>query len=89
MDYHGLANIGNTCSINTLIQCLRKFNITTIIENSDGLYSEYKLLCDDLKKQSIRPNKFLNTFYKIFHMFYIKGEQLDFTEIYIMSINKF
>ena len=89
MAYHGLANVRNTCSINTLIQCIRKCDITTSVGKSNDLYSEYKNLCKDLEKNSINPNQFLNTFYKTFQTFYRKGEQLDFTEIYIMSINKF
>lgn len=92
----GLVNIGNTCSINTLIQCLgncslfRKYILDDkckFIKSKDKQYSIGEELQTILKqmwieKHSLIPKRFLNAIQETLgDMYQIGREQIDFTEV--------
>lgn len=98
----GLANIGNTCSINTLIQCLAHCTIFAnhIINTSENtisikeskyiLYNEIKSIFVLLiiEKKNIIPRRFIRAFYQSIGDSYIVGEELDFTEMWMLLLDR-
>lgn len=90
----GLANLGATCAINSLIQILYRIDeFKKVILNSNTnegtITYELKDLFDVLNKHnSISPNRFINNFYEIFKGVFNKFEQLDICELYLFLIQK-
>lgn len=99
--YQGLANVGNTCSINTLIQCIghcpsfRNHILTaknTINKTGDrhySIYEELKCVFTHLwiNDNSIVPKRFISAFYESIGDSYTIGEQLDFTEMWMLLLD--
>ena len=90
----GLANLGATCAINSLLQILyriqefKKF-ILNSNTNEGTITYELKDLFDVLNKHnSITPNRFINNFYEIFKGIFNKYEQLDICELFLFLIQK-
>jgi ubiquitin C-terminal hydrolase len=93
----GLINIGNTCAINSLLQCiLHSLNDIILIENIPNIEDKYKVtnslmillkLMKENEKKIIKPRKFINDFF-INNNFFIKGNQLDASELWIYLSNK-
>lgn len=90
----GLANLGSTCAINSLIQILyRNSKIKNIIMNANvqegTITYELKDLFNALNhNQTISPNRFINNFYIIFKNTFNRYEQIDICELYIFLIQK-
>lgn len=90
----GLANLGATCAINSLIQILyRTSKINNIIMSSNTpegtITYELKDLFNALNQnKTISPNRFINNFYIIFKNVFNKYEQIDICELYIFLIQK-
>lgn len=98
----GLANIGNTCSINTLLQCLAhcgyfsdyvinaSINTITIKDSKYILYNEiqsiFKLLI--IEKKNIIPRRFIRAFHESIGDSYTVGEELDFTEMWMLMLDR-
>ena len=84
----GLANLGATCAINSLIQILyRTSKINNIIMSSNTpegtITYELKDLFNALNQnKTISPNRFINNFYIIFKNVFNKYEQIDICELY-------
>jgi ubiquitin carboxyl-terminal hydrolase 8 len=97
----GLVNIGNTCSINTVIQCIghcptiRNFILTPdipFIKLKNRNYSIYEELKDVfshlwINNNNIIPRRFIKAFYESIGNTYSLGEQLDFTEMWMLLLN--
>lgn len=94
MSEQGIANLGGTCAINSLIQMLyRHHNFRTIILNSNTnegtITYELKDLFNVLNNnKSINPNRFIMKFYEIFSNNFNKYEENDICEIYLILIEK-
>ena len=90
----GLANLGSTCAINSLIQILFRLNrFKEIILHSDTKEGTITYELKDLFKclsnnQSVSPNRFINNFYIIFNGIFNKFEQIDICELYLYLIQK-
>jgi ubiquitin C-terminal hydrolase len=90
----GLANLGSTCAINSLIQILFRLNrFKEIILNSDTKEGTITYELKDLfnclsNNQSVSPNRFINNFYIIFNGIFNKFEQIDICELYLYLIQK-
>jgi ubiquitin C-terminal hydrolase len=90
----GLANLGSTCAINSLIQILfRLERFKEIILNTDAKEGTLIFELKDLFKclsnnQSVSPNRFINNFYIIFKDIFTKFEQIDICELYLFIIQK-
>lgn len=98
--YQGLANTGNTCSINTLVQCighcplLREFLLETSIPvqkketQKYSIYEELKELLRQMWKEhnSLVPQRFLAAFYESIGEAYSPGDQFDFTEMWMLLL---
>lgn len=96
----GLANLGNTCSINTLIQCLghcvefRNMLLTTSLfhKKPDCTFSigeELTLIWKQLwiDHNHLSPSRFLRALQEALGDYYQVGrEQLDFTEVWMLLI---
>lgn len=96
----GLANLGNTCSINTLIQCLghcvefRNMLLTTSIfhKKTNRIFSigeELTLIWKQLwiDHNHLSPSRFLKALQEVLGDYYQVGrEQLDFTEVWMLLI---
>lgn len=99
----GLANVGNTCSINTLIQCLGHcpafleliLKIDHTYKKKENakfsIYEELKLILKQMwvEHHSLVPIRFLKAFYESIGDLYQPGEQFDFTEMWMLLINNF
>ena len=94
MSEQGLANLGGTCAINSLIQMLyRQEEFRTIILNSNTdegtISNELKDLFNVLNNnKSINPNRFIAKFYEIFIKNFNRYEENDICEIYLIIIEK-
>lgn len=94
MSEQGLANLGGTCAINSLIQMLyRHEKFRTIILNSNTdegtITNELKDLFKALNNnKSINPNRFISKFYEIFNNNFNRYEENDICEIYLILIEK-
>lgn len=90
----GLANLGGTCAINSLIQMLyRQEKFRNLILNSntneETITFELKDLFNSLNHNyPITPTRFINNFFKIFNNFFNKNEENDICEIYLILIEK-
>lgn len=100
--FKGLANIGNTCSINTLVQCIShcptflKFilhntdvNITKFDNRKYSVYMELKDILTHMwiNNNSLIPRRFIEAFYESIGNSYTFGEQLDFTEMWMLLLD--
>lgn len=93
----GLINIGNTCAINSLLQCIfHTLNSIILIENIPKIEDKHKItesliillkLMKENEKKVIKPGKFINDFFTN-NNFFIKGNQLDTCELWIYLSNK-
>ena len=94
MSEQGIANLGGTCAINSLIQMLyRHEEFRRIILNSNTnegtITYELKDLFNVLNNnKSINPNRFIMKFYEIFTNNFNKYEENDICEIYLILIEK-
>ena len=94
MSEQGLANLGGTCAINSLIQMLyRHENFRNIIMNSKTdvgtITNELKDLFNILNSnKSINPSRFIIKFYEIFSNNFNMNEENDICEIYLFLIEK-
>jgi ubiquitin carboxyl-terminal hydrolase 8 len=91
----GLGNLGNTCSINTLIQCvghsdsLRTFLLDkAYVHHKKGNYSiteEWKHILHQMwvEQQSLLPKRFLSALYEKLD-FLVHGEQHDICEVWML-----
>lgn len=99
----GLQNLGNTCSINTLIQCIGHCNplrewllseqshrIQNKQENVLYLSSETARVVHEMwvEKKSLAPIRFLKTLYSAFEGMLQQGEQLDLSELWMLMVDK-
>lgn len=97
-----LANIGNTCSINTLLQCIAhcKF-FSDFLINSDVevvnvknakyiLFNEIKSILVQLivERKNIIPRRFVHAFREAIGKKYKAGEELDFTEMWMLMLDR-
>lgn len=97
----GLANVGNTCSINTLVQCIghcpllldfilnRELIITKCNDRNFAVYEELKTVLKILwcENNSIIPRRFIQAFYESIGSRYEIGEQFDFTEMWTLLLD--
>lgn len=91
----GLVNVGNTCGLNTLIQCighipvLREWVLHANEETQQGLSKELaEILVLQWKEQkTVIPRKFMHAFAEALPMFPI-GEQHDLCELWTMMVDK-
>jgi ubiquitin carboxyl-terminal hydrolase 8 len=91
----GLANVGNTCGINTLIQCighvptLREWLLDYLDCNQNTLAHELGeiLHLQWNEKKSIIPKKFIHAFFQKIPLFTM-GEQHDLCELWTMLVDK-
>lgn len=94
----GLANLGNTCSINTLIQCLghcdpfRKalLDCTAFTKKKDNRFSlteELQRIIRDMwiHEKSLMPIRMAKCFQEVIGI--RLGEQLDFSELFMLTLN--
>lgn len=92
----GLQNLGSTCAINSFIQIFCRINPLRnsilneekIPENSLSIELKEILHLMYNEKKSLTPGKFINNFYNIFSNFFIRGEQLDISELLYFLLNK-
>ena len=97
----GLQNMGNTCSINTMIQCLghcdvfRKFLLeeTQLFRKKDNyqfsMGDELRMICKQLwvDRDSLIPSRFLSALQETLGKdFHIGREQMDLTEVWMILI---
>lgn len=95
---NGLANLGNTCSINTLIQCighcdrlrdylLYKASFQKKENKQFSIGAELSLLLKQLwvDHQALKPVRFLKALQEIIE-FSIGQEQMDFTEVWMVLV---
>jgi ubiquitin carboxyl-terminal hydrolase 8 len=99
--FKGLANIGNTCSINTLVQCIghcpsflefilkTDIQVTKIDNRKYSVYIELKEILKHLwvDDTSMIPRRFIEAFYESIGDSYTIGEQFDFTEMWMLLLN--
>lgn len=91
----GIENLGGTCAINSLLQIIiRNNNLRTTILN---LNSELNTFTQELKdiieiiynqNKSIRPEKFINYFFKTFEGIFNRYEEIDINELWLFIYNK-
>jgi len=94
MSEQGIANLGGTCAINSLIQMLyrhQKFRSIILNSNTDEGTITYEL--KDLfnvlnNNNSINPTRFISKFYEIFSSNFNRNEENDICEIYLILIEK-
>jgi ubiquitin C-terminal hydrolase len=99
--HQGLVNVGNTCSINTLIQCLghcptfldtilnRSIIATKRPNHEFSIYDELKEVFVYLwvKNHTIIPQRFISAFYESIGDSYVRGDQFDLTEMWMLLLN--
>lgn len=97
----GLANAGNTCSINSLLQCLghctrllelvleKELPFRKVKERQFSVFQELKIIFHQLWKenQNLIPIRFLKAYYESLGDLYQPGEQFDFTEMWFLTLN--
>lgn len=92
----GLANLGFTCAINSLIQIicrndlLRNIILNYVELEDNSLISNLKevLVLMHVENKSIMPKKFVSKIYNIFGDIFNYGEQIDITELWIFINQK-
>lgn len=88
-----LLNLGNTCAVNSILQCIAKanFKIDTIQIPEPGSYTIILLnLVHSIRQKinkTISPKIFINKLYNTFNIF-VRNEQIDAQELWIMLCNK-
>ena len=96
INMEGLANLGATCAINSLIQILYRINkFKYIILNSNTPENTLTYELKDLfnviisnPNKSITPKKFITNFFNIFKNIFTKFEENDICELYLFIIQK-
>lgn len=92
MSSSGLINVGNTCAINSIIQCIfyTLGDINEVSEKCIFTKSLYILLClmKENATKKIKPLKFINDLYKSSSDLFKKGEQIDVSELWTFITNK-
>uniref|UniRef100_A0A6C0J311 USP domain-containing protein n=1 Tax=viral metagenome TaxID=1070528 RepID=A0A6C0J311_9ZZZZ len=93
----GLANLGATCAVNSLIQIitrepiLRDYILSDTLKNinDDTLLGNLREIIDLMynKNVSLSPNKFIENLYKHLTIFE-RGEQIDIGELWIFLFDK-
>ena len=93
----GLANLGATCAVNSLIQIitrepiLRNYILSDQFKNinNDTLLSNLREIIDLMynKNKSLTPNKFIDNLYKHLTIFE-RGDQIDIGELWIFLFDK-
>lgn len=89
----GLENIGNTCAINSLIQCIYSLDSLRSILLKQNINSSissqlYDIFSKFAEGHSISPNGFVRKLIEIFEGFLIPGEQFDIGELWILLADK-
>jgi len=92
----GLANLGFTCAINSLVQIicrndvLRNIIFTYEDFNDNSLISNLRelLILMHIENKSIMPKKFVANIYNNFGYIFNYGEQIDITELWIFMNEK-
>ena len=92
----GLANLGFTCAINSLVQIICRNDIlrnillsyNDIEENSLISNLRELLILMHVENKSILPKKFVTKIYNIFGHIFNYGEQIDITELWIFMNEK-
>mgnify|MGYP001089541802 CR=1 FL=1 len=84
----GLANLGSTCAINSLIQMLcsnAKIREIILNHNNSSFSKELSDIFDLLyvQNKSLRPIKFVKFLYKEFASYFKFGEQIDIVELWM------
>ena len=88
-----LVNLGNTCAINSLIQCINicKINIGIFNKPENNTFTralfELLHLMQVYDDKTIKPNNFLNYLYSTFSSFQPR-QQLDAQEIWTLVSNE-
>lgn len=92
----GLANIGNTCGLNALLQCIIRCKsfvhvLSKQLDESKGpLTTELVSIVDELwiQGRSIVPHCFVKAFHTSIHGRLIAGDQLDMSEMWMLLIDE-
>jgi len=91
----GLANLGATCAINSLIQMLyrnERFKqlILSSIVPENTITFELKNLFNALEtyKNNITPHRFIANFYNVFNGIFRRNEEIDICELLLFLIQK-
>lgn len=93
----GLQNLGNTCAVNSLIQCiygtplLRNLLIKPEKEtNCDtSITTQLHDICSKLSEgNSISPKAFVHRLFQLFHFILTPGEQFDIGELWLLLGDK-
>lgn len=91
----GIQNLGSTCAVNSLIQIIcRTPYLRNIFLNNDvpdnSMSSELKEILTLLYTQnhSISPKKFINRLYIELEGIFIRGEQIDISELWFFLFDK-
>jgi len=98
----GLANLGNTCGINTIVQCIAhtptlyhlvcSLSARPIPKSKQQdviLTSELASILDGIVKQgqSLSPGRFIKAFYDIMKNWVVRGEQTDIVELWNLMVD--
>jgi ubiquitin C-terminal hydrolase len=91
----GLANLGATCAINSLIQMLYRNDrfkqlilSSTVPEKTITFELKDLFHALDTYKNSISPNRFIVNFYNVFNGIFRRNEEIDICELFLFLIQK-
>ena len=93
---HGLNNLGNTCGVNSLIQCIAHSPVLhDIITNtphtcsdSTAVQSQLADVISKLHDTVVAPHGFVNALYTAFKGIVLPGEQQDIVEMWMLIVDK-
>lgn len=91
---HGLSNLGNTCCINALVQCIRHspsliHALTTCEDGSErGLSVEIVDVARKLENSSVSAHGLVSTIYNILGNYVTQGEQQDIVELWMLVVDR-